>query len=231
MQSTLHPLLRSLYVRSGQVRRASRVSCCHLPGRAVLRVGGADSASFLQGLMTNDMESVARDRWRSLYCMFLNTQGRVLFDALLFPGELQTDFLLDVDRTVAPLAKKHLGFYKVRRKVSVELVPGLAVYAAYDEAGPVTPPSPAQLTQSPEVGSTFCAGSSQAPGLQEPASSPHCSAHPDPRLSALGTRLLLDTDQVGYYLSLSQCKMTKQNSTNECVLLCSQHDVILGLVR
>ena len=113
----------------------------------------------------------------------------------------------------------------------MELVPGLAVYAAYDEAGPVTPPSPAQLTQSPEVGSTFCAGSSQAPGLQEPASSPHCSAHPDPRLSALGTRLLLDTDQVGYYLSLSQCKMTKQNSTNECVLLCSQHDVILGFVR
>ena len=147
--------------------------------------------------------------------MFLNTQGRVLFDALLYPGELQTDFLLDVDRTVAPLAKKHLGFYKVRRKVSVELVPGLAVYAAYDEAGPVTPPSPAQLTQSPEVGSTFCAGSSQAPGLQEPASSPHCSAHPDPRLSALGTRLLLDTDQVRYYLSLSQSMQDDEAKFNQ----------------
>jgi folate-binding Fe-S cluster repair protein YgfZ len=42
----------------------------------LVRVKGVDAASFLQGLMTNDISELEAEASRSLYCMFLNTGGR-----------------------------------------------------------------------------------------------------------------------------------------------------------
>ena len=129
----------------------------------IIRVTGADSASYLQGLMTNDIDKIVTENWPSLYCMFLNVQGRILFDANLYRGSDKEDFLLDIDQTVAPLAIKHLGFYKIRKKVKIEnLQDKYKVYAAYQKDVSVS--SPVLSTQSPEVGSTFCNGGEPSPG-------------------------------------------------------------------
>ena len=42
----------------------------------MVRVKGADSAAFLQGLMTNDMAELEEPACSSIYGMFLNTGGR-----------------------------------------------------------------------------------------------------------------------------------------------------------
>jgi len=139
-------------------------SCSHLSNRSVLKVSGDDTVSFLQGLVTNDVESLGSDQQSSLYCMFLNTQGRILFDALIYKGREPTDFLLDIDKNVAALAKKHMSMYKIRKKVKLELMENLSVFATFKEDTPVNPPS--LTTQSPEIGSTFCSGGAQTPGLE-----------------------------------------------------------------
>jgi len=152
--------------------------------------------------MTNDMERICSDQGRSLYCMFLNTQGRVLFDSLIYAGREKDEYFLDVDSKVSAVAKKHLGFYKIRKKVGVEICSNLSVFVAYKEDAEVIPPSPSMTTQSPLLGSTFCSGDNDNPGtslletdILSSNNIQHCFIYPDPRLTALGSRLILDTDQ------------------------------------
>ena len=63
------------------------------------------------------MGKIVSEQWKSMYCMFLKNPGQ---------GSSADDFLLDVDNTVSAVAKKHLGFYKVWRKVKLELCEKLA---------------------------------------------------------------------------------------------------------
>jgi len=61
--------VRSVYHQS---RHMSGWCCTQLP-RSVIKVSGQDSTSFLQGLMTNDIEKLASSEQRSMFCMFLNS--------------------------------------------------------------------------------------------------------------------------------------------------------------
>lgn len=49
-----------------------------LPERGVITVDGADARSFLQGIVSNDMNKIAVDR--AGYGAFLTPQGKYLFD-------------------------------------------------------------------------------------------------------------------------------------------------------
>ena len=50
----------------------------HLTDRGVIRVTGEDARTFLDGLVTSDMDTVAVDRAR--YAALLTPQGRLLYD-------------------------------------------------------------------------------------------------------------------------------------------------------
>ena len=58
-----------------------------LDDRGVVRVSGEDAASFLQGVLTNDVESLGAHEAR--YAALLTPQGKILFDLLVvrLPGE------------------------------------------------------------------------------------------------------------------------------------------------
>jgi folate-binding protein YgfZ len=87
-----------------------------LEDRGVVRVGGADAASFLQGVLTNDVETLAPGEAR--YAALLTPQGKIVFDFLvarLPDGE----FALDCAASQAADLAKRLGFYKLRAKVTV----------------------------------------------------------------------------------------------------------------
>ena len=118
----------------------------------------------------------------SVYCMFLNTQGRVLFDALIYHGgggEQSEVFLLDIDQKCSNLAKKHLSMYKIRRKVAIDIDSQYSVFGAFNKDCRV---SREDLSEQ----------SSEAPQGDEGV-----LIFPDPRLSALGSRILIDKDRVG----------------------------------
>ncbi|CAD0203808.1 unnamed protein product [Chrysodeixis includens] len=89
-----------------------------LQSRRLLRVGGVESAEFLQGLVTNDMNHFAEGA-RSMYAMFLNSKGRILYDTLIHKWEDENVFMIECDHSVLALLKKHLQMYKLKRKVEI----------------------------------------------------------------------------------------------------------------
>jgi len=157
-------------------------------------VQGAEAAPFLQGLVTNDINPLVEDDRKSLYCAFLNTGGRVLFDAIISKTENEGEFLLDVDSAVAKVVKKHLSLYKVRRKIAINMLEDHNVHAVFPdvEGGDEGHTGHRLVTRSSEPGSTFCDGGEVLTALSLPGESP---ALPDPRVPALGYRLILPASQ------------------------------------
>lgn len=64
-----------------------------LPHRAVLEIEGEDRASFLQGLISNDIHLVTSKR--AIYATLLTPQGRFLYDFFII--EREGAFLLDFE--------------------------------------------------------------------------------------------------------------------------------------
>jgi folate-binding Fe-S cluster repair protein YgfZ len=57
-----------------------------LESRKIISIRGADSQSFLQGLMTQDINLFKKEggtNRAALFTTFLNVKGKLLFDALL----------------------------------------------------------------------------------------------------------------------------------------------------
>lgn len=92
-----------------------------LPDRGVLRITGKDRATFLQGLITNDVEKITPDQ--GIYAALLSPQGKFQYD--LFIVACQDDkgedsWLLDCDRHRADMLLKRLSLYKLRSDVTIE---------------------------------------------------------------------------------------------------------------
>jgi folate-binding protein YgfZ len=147
--------------------------CTALTGRGVLRLAGIDRTPFLQGLVSNDVTLVTAE-W-SIYATLLSPQGKVLYDFFIVADpepETGGALLLDVEAARRQNLLDRLGRYRLRAKVEfADLTPALEVLAL--------------------TGGTAAA----AAGLPETqgATAPFAGgiAFVDPRLAALGVRLLV----------------------------------------
>lgn len=106
------------FMRSNSTKSPGRV-LTSLGERGLLRVSGKDSSSFLQGLITNDMRHLDEGA-ASMYAMFLNTKGRVMYDVILYRTNESDVFLLECDARALNALQKHLKLYRVRRKIDVD---------------------------------------------------------------------------------------------------------------
>ncbi|XP_011553069.3 putative transferase CAF17 homolog, mitochondrial [Plutella xylostella] len=89
-----------------------------LQNKRLLKITGPEVSVFLQGLITNDMghfESV-----KSMYAMFLNNKGRVLYDTLVHKWDGEDSYLLETDKKTVDQLQKHLKIYKLKRQVKIE---------------------------------------------------------------------------------------------------------------
>jgi hypothetical protein len=60
-----------------------------LNDRAVLSVSGEDATSFLQSLITNDMNIFKKNPNQvAIFSLFLNPKGRILFDGIIVKSDL-----------------------------------------------------------------------------------------------------------------------------------------------
>jgi folate-binding protein YgfZ len=107
------------------------MTIARLADRAVLAIAGADSRSFLQGLLTQDVDLLGPDR--PLYAGLLSPQGKALFDMILFAGA-DDSVLVDIAADRAPALARRLGMYKLRKAVTIA-PSDLAVWAGWDGAG------------------------------------------------------------------------------------------------
>ncbi len=86
------------------------------PSRQILRLSGTDTRSFLQGLVTNDIEGIETGL---VYAAILTPQGKYMADFFLkSDGET---VLLDVDAAQAGMLVQRLSMYKLRADVQIEV--------------------------------------------------------------------------------------------------------------
>lgn len=178
-----------------------------LTNRSFIAIGGADSAKFLNGIVTNKIVSPDDpefDDTQAIYAAFLNSKGRVLADSFIYPlhsnthlqtlvkdllpairshGELLKDFdaefLVDVDTEVASDLFRSLKLYKLRASVSIAHVPQnlLSLWSVWDDTS---------------VSETYPFYDASNPGLYNP-SSHEFGAFSDLRSPGFALRLILPT--------------------------------------
>jgi folate-binding protein YgfZ len=95
-----------------------------LEDRAMLRLSGDGVRGFLQGLVTNDLDTLVPER--PLWAGLLTPQGKALFDFLLWAdGE---DVLIDCEADAAADLAKRLLLYRLRRRIGIAREEDVAVH-------------------------------------------------------------------------------------------------------
>ena len=122
-----------------------------LTDRALIRLSGEDVRGFLQGLVTNDTAAIAPDR--PVWAALLTAQGKALFDFILWADG--DDVLIDCEAEQAEALAKRLKLYRLRRAITIEPEPALAVHWALAGDGPCDP-------RLPELGRRWLAPATQA---------------------------------------------------------------------
>ncbi len=104
-----------------------------LPDRGVVKVAGDEARSFLNGLLTSDIDRVTPDS--AGFAALLTPQGKIIMDMIVAeaPAPDGGGFFLDVPKALVKTCVDRLNFYKLRAKVIVEdLSEALGVMAAWD---------------------------------------------------------------------------------------------------
>ncbi len=102
-----------------------------LSDRAVIAVRGEDARTFLQGLITNDINKVTRQT--AIFAALLSPQGKFLHD--FFIMELEGNLLLETAKATATDVIKRLSMYKLRAKVEIAEMPHMRVGAEWGQIG------------------------------------------------------------------------------------------------
>lgn len=96
-----------------------------LSHRGILRLSGSDRASFLQGLVTNDVNKISLER--GIYTAFLTPQGKFQHDLFItahLNDQNEEVWLIDCERDRADILLKRLSLYKLRSHVTLENISG-----------------------------------------------------------------------------------------------------------
>ena len=139
-----------------------------LEDRGVLAVAGPDRRSFLQGLVSNDVEKVAADR--AVYAAFLTAQGKYLHDFVMI--EQDGAIWLDAEKARLGDLRRRLSMYRLRAKVEIAERADLAVAVVFGD------------------GALAALGLPPEPGAARPLDG--SVALVDPRLAVLGARVIGD---------------------------------------
>jgi hypothetical protein len=131
-----------------------------LPERGVVKVAGPDARHFLNGIATNDIGKTGPDGAR--FAALLTPQGKIVVDfiAVAAAPEDGGGFFLDCPKALAATLVEKLTFYRLRAKVGIEDLSQALGVMAVWDA----------QGKSPETDYGLC--------------------YPDPRLPALGTRII-----------------------------------------
>lgn len=144
-----------------------------LPDRAVIRVSGPDRVSFLQGLVSNNIETISPEK--SGYGALLTPQGKFLFDFFVYHQD-EDSLLIECERgengaRAAELFKK-LRMYKLRAKAELS-----DISDSYDVMAVFGKDALSSLSLEATPGAT----AHMADGIKAV----------DPRLAEMGARVLL----------------------------------------
>lgn len=149
-----------------------------LADRGLIAVAGADTRDFLQGVVTNDMETVSESR--AVYAALLTPQGKYLHDFFVF--RIGDVLYLDCEAARCDDLMRRLAVYRLRADVTIEDAgDAFAVYALFG------------------AGVWSAAGIAPREGAAAPFGGG--AAYADPRTAALGARAALPSDRAAAVLA------------------------------
>ncbi|MBL4614222.1 MAG: folate-binding protein YgfZ [Magnetovibrio sp.] len=138
-----------------------------LPERGLIKVEGPDARTYLQGLVSQDMQRVSAQN--AVYSAFLSPQGKFLFDFFVF--EFNGTLMIDCEGERRADLFKRLSMYKLRSDVQLsDVSDDFAVYGVLNNLG---------LSERGQC-KTFGTG----------------IVYGDPRLIDMGCRLVLPSDDL-----------------------------------
>lgn len=160
-----------------------------LETRGVLAVSGTDATSFLQNLISNDVNRVDADH--TIYAMLLTPQGKFLHDFFVaMHPENDNAFVIEAEAERIDDLEKRLSMYRLRADVSLE-----------------------RVGEEWSVVAAFGSNAAQALGLDasEGASGRVAGgvAFVDPRLQTLGLRLIGPREAITRHLDEAGFKRTE----------------------
>lgn len=165
-------------------------SLVHLDQRTLLQLAGNEVPDFLQGLITNDMKHLEEGAM-SIYSVFLNIKGRVLYDTIIYKAQEEGVFYVECDSSVVGNLSKHLKIYKLRRKVDIQsMEDSMKVWAVYD-TNVLSEHDDDQENKSKLEGKMFPCGMNDNKAIKLVE---NMSIYSDPRLSELGLRILTESN-------------------------------------
>ena len=100
-----------------------------LDNRGVVSVSGKDAASFLQGLVSNDVDRVSESR--AIWAAFLTPQGKFLHEFMIVKHD--DGFLLDCERDRRDDLITRLTRFRLRAKVDIKPEDDGAIAAAWGD--------------------------------------------------------------------------------------------------
>ncbi len=114
-----------------------------LADRGVVRVAGADAEKLLQGIITSDMELLAKQP--ALHTALLTPQGKILFE--FFVARDGDGFVLETAKDQAAGLARRLTMYKLRAKVDIhDASAGYSVMAVLGQAAALNSPGRTENT-------------------------------------------------------------------------------------
>lgn len=149
-----------------------------LEQRGLIGLSGEDAVSFLQGLVSNDVNKVSDAQ--AIYSALLTPQGKFLYDFFIF--RMAGGLVIDCEAARLDELKRKLSLYKLRAKAELKDLSEEYTVAALigdDVAGDL--------------------GIEQTEGTAIPYH--NGVAYMDPRLSEVGARLVLPKDQAAATLN------------------------------
>jgi tRNA-modifying protein YgfZ len=99
-----------------------------LPDRGVIEVSGEDRATFLQGLVSNDVTQATPEN--AIWGALLTPQGKYLADFFIFAEADR--LLLDCELAQVPALIQRLSRFRLRSKVTLRAAEEYRIYAAWD---------------------------------------------------------------------------------------------------
>jgi folate-binding protein YgfZ len=186
---------------------------CLLEDRGIIRVAGEDARSFLQGVVTCNMDKVVPGK--AGYGALLTPQGKIIADFFVVEmdraaaSQLNTTppgFLLDCPRHLAETLLKRLSMYKLRARVTLDALSGSK------------PNEPGKLSVVAQFGEKFV--------RQSPAA--EC---PDPRAGALGIRAIMWRNAAEVVTDVRANKDDREGILSADVSVYEAHRIALGIPK
>ena len=144
-----------------------------LQNRGVVEINGEDRKAFLQGLISNNVDNVSEDR--VIYAALLTPQGKYLFD--FFISEISNSLFLECELSRLDELIKKLSVYKLRANINLLDRSNDYIVGAIFGKDPI---NLLQLQESPGKTRSIFGG----------------KIYVDPRMAAIGLRLLLPKEQL-----------------------------------